>query len=562
MIRARLSSHAVILLLALALVGGVNAAPPKVDLPERLSATQPNTWVMLDVGGYGQRNSVGLVYLPEETRFVLLGGAYADTARYSEQTLDLAAGRWENRFPMTKVGEWGDVAGPASAPEFDRSSAFKDKQGTCRPNLAFGYNHRMELWGNCAFDQARGKIVVPWHILKKTSEYDVKTNTWQLIDSADDAPGEFWDDCVFGSMAYDPVNKEVLTGQCRWAWRNGKWERQSFGSKQINELRGSAERARALARYLLGLCRARFYDTQSEAMAKITLEYPVLCGVAPLAKDLAAEITAVAAKAAGYEKTQLGWADEDAKRAVELIAAVGGLGQEKLTAEHIRTAEDIWESLDRVVDDLSSAPPRRAYSGLTTDFKRGKLVLFGGHRLDRLVADTWVYDCATRTWEQRRPKLSPAPRYGHGLTWLPESGKVLLIDGSGYGPAGQTWVYDLDANEWNLLAEGGAGARLCLTTYASTWGWQPEPAAAGAGDVAITLCNINREGRGDPIRFSTWAARIDATRIDAAGYRQVWSAARHGHARRRQERRPAVVRAERRHDRPSDAAGVDRQIAG
>ncbi len=28
--------------------------------------TRPNTWTIIDVGGNGQRNSVGLIFLPEE----------------------------------------------------------------------------------------------------------------------------------------------------------------------------------------------------------------------------------------------------------------------------------------------------------------------------------------------------------------------------------------------------------------------------------------------------------------------------------------------------------------
>ena len=67
---------------------------------------------------------------------------------------------------------------------------------------------------------------------------------------------------------------------------------------------------------------------------------------------------------------------------------------------------------------------------IATEFrKRGKIVLFGGDQLDRVLADTWLYDCATRTWEQRFPKECPLPRAGHILAWLPRAKKIVLAGG-------------------------------------------------------------------------------------------------------------------------------------
>jgi hypothetical protein len=489
-------------------------------LPVSLTSAPPNTWKMIDVGGYGQRNSVGLVFLPDQQRFLLLGGAMqGKDSPYSEVTLNLEKSRWENYFPVGKEGRWGPVSGPCSAPGYAyRAPAFQDVEGNFRPNLRYGYNHTMELWGMCAFDRSRGKVIVPWHVLKRNTEYDPKSRTWQFVETADEAPSEFWDDCVFGAMCYDPLNREVLAGQGRWVYRGGMWEKRSFGSPLINGLRDKIEQARLRTRQLIGACRARFYVTESDAMAKGPLDGTASAILRDLGQR-SAEVSAAAANAHGHEKVQLGWAGEDLQEARERLNPAVGLLKQEMTTEAIHAVEGAWESLDAAAEDLAAAPPRRAFGRVACDEDRGKIVLFGGHGLDRLVADTWVYDCKTKTWQSRRPALSPSPRAGHGLVWLPGCGKVLLVDGfqEGYKAVAETWTYDLDANQWALLAEGEP--RKPLTSHGSTWGWQPEPSAAGPGDVVVTLSNRHSENGGT--RFSTWVARIDATKVDAEGTRRL-----------------------------------------
>jgi len=489
--------------------GEAPASSAELALPEKFANTPANTWVMLDVGGYGARGSVGLVYLPEEQAFLMVGGTLGKGSPYSEVTLNLKEARWENRFPVGKEGKWGDATGPSKAPAQDGYTAFKDAEGNIRPNLAFGYNHNMGLWGNAAYDQARGKVVVPFHRISQTYEYDPKARTWQLLESAAKTPYTFWDDTVFGAMCYDPVNKEVLAGQCRWALRNGQWEELKFGSELVNGLRGKAEALALRTRKLIGACRARFYITENEAMAKAKLD-ELAAGLAKEFGAYASELDGAASKAGAYEKQQLGWAAEDLKKAMECMGKAEALLKTSVTPDGIAVAEDAWEALDDVVEDLAVAPPKRAYCRPAVDEKLGKILVFGGHRLDRLVADTWIYDCKTRTWEQRRPKLSPAPRYGHGLVWLPKSGKFLLVDGAGRT---ESWCYDLEVDAWNLLDDGGV-KRDSLTSNASTWGWQPEVSVAAPGDLVITISNRNES---KVPRYSTWAARIDVTKVDAEG---------------------------------------------
>ncbi len=506
-------SSSMIRIMAVWFVGALAIGPAMARepaLPDKLADTPANTWVMLDVGGYGRRGSAGLVYLPDEQSFLVVGGTLRETNRYSEVTLNLKESRWENRFPLGKEGKWGDAAGPSLAPPPPYGSAgFVVTEDVLRPFLGFGYNHVMEIWGNAAYDAARAKVVVPFHRMTQTWEYDPKARSWEHVVTATNAPYTFWDDIVFGAMCYDPVNREVLAGQCRWALRGGQWVELKFGSELVNGVRARVDALALEVRKLVGASRARFHLTESEPMARVKLDESA-AAAAKAVQALSAEMIGLSGRAGEYEKQQFGWAGDDLKKANDWLGTAQGLLKDNVTAVAIAVLEDAWEALDDATEALAAVPPKRAYCRPAVDEKRGKMLLFGGYRMDRLVADTWVYDCKTRTWEQRRPKVSPSPRYGHGLVWLPNSGKFLLADGAGKA---ETWLYDLDADEWSLLDEGGA-TRDSLTSHASTWGWQPEMAAAAPGDLVVFLSNRNES---KIPRFSTWAMRIDVTRIDAEG---------------------------------------------
>ncbi|MBL8027182.1 MAG: hypothetical protein JNL74_12260, partial [Fibrobacteres bacterium] len=108
-------------------------------------------------------------------------------------------------------------------------------------------------------------------------------------------------------------------------------------------------------------------------------------------------------------------------------------------------------------------PGPRAYASVATDPVRGKIVVFGGDHLDYLMNDTWVYDCASKTWERKRPSLAPSPRAGAAMVYMPKSGKIVLIGGFDYSnctgyscpiyrqiPSYEMWTYDIDANTWTL----------------------------------------------------------------------------------------------------------------
>jgi hypothetical protein len=90
------------------------------------------------------------------------------------------------------------------------------------------------------------------------------------------------------------------------------------------------------------------------------------------------------------------------------------------------------------------------------------VVVFGGAigscsypRCSEDVADTWVYDPAANTWEQRFPPVSPPARHGHKLAYDAGSDRVVLFGGdTGERWLGDTWAYDSDANTWTEVPTG------------------------------------------------------------------------------------------------------------
>ena len=489
-----------------AVVVALAAGSAAGELPEKLRDAAANTWVKLSDETAGDRSSPGLVWAGRERSFVCFGGRMdmlpKHKSPYSEMTLNLKARRWENRFPKGKLGVWGERTGPAKAPQFAGSYyavRMKDTEGNVRPYLGSGYDRAMYLYNNYACDHDRGRVVVAWHLGAFTAEYDPVERTWEVVDSAPDVPDDFWDDFLWGAMCYDPVNKEVLGGRGRWVYstKTRKWRRLETADKRLDPLRERAEALRVRAKDLVGAARSRYYVSQTPQEAAVKLD------------EVASGIEQDAAVLGGEQ--ELSSARARLREAADLLRG-------EITPEAIGKLEDARDGFERCVLSLSAAPPPRAMSPMVYDAANRKIVLFGGDRQDRKLADTWVYDCPTRTWRQRRPRLSPPPRAGHGLVYLPKARKVLLVDGYGIGKSGRSWIYDTAANEWSLLAEGG-GDRPVITARPH-YSFMPGPMAASEDDLVVLVTRCE-EFRGGPRRGGTWAARIDATRLDAAGTKKL-----------------------------------------
>lgn len=168
-----------------------------------------------------------------------------------------------------------------------------------------------------------------------------------------------------------------------------------------------------------------------------------------------------------------------------------------------------WEQLK-----LDRQPPARANSRLVYDPVNQKVVCFGGDRLDRLTADTWLFDTAKQTWEERKPAISPAPRAGHAFLWLPKAKKILLLGGYTYTSTTdycatlyrplplEAWTYDVASNRWDLLArwEKSTDAPQGPTNFFLS-------AAVDENDNVLVLDSQNR----------AWSCKFDATKVDGLG---------------------------------------------
>ena len=393
----------------------------------------------------------------------------------------------------------------------------KDREGTPRSYLGSGYDRAMYQYHNYTWDSGRKVVVVVWHWGKVTAEYNPAKRTWRIVDMGKTAPPEMWDDFLWRSMCYDPVNKEVLGGQGRWAYtpKTGKWRRLTFRDWSPAFGPPKAHELRLRAKDLVGRCRSRYYHSETPEGAKADLaelagavRHGVHGQMRPL---LASSVLADMPPAFPTAGAKL----ELARAALDQAAKPLDTG---VTAEVIHHIEDARDNIELAALALAVQPPRRAFSMMAYDAANGKIVMFGGDRLDRRLADTWVYDCKTRRWRQRFPKLSPPPRAGHGLVYLPVAKKILLVDGYGIGRTGQCWVYDTAKNEWALLAE--PKKRTFSFTPQPRYSFLPGPAAASDGDLTV-LTYGNETSRRWPNHNGTWAAKIEAAKLDAAGTQKL-----------------------------------------
>lgn len=442
----RVVSRAVLFLVSAALAGEMKGAGP----PASLAEAPPNVWVKALVTATGWRESPAFVYVPTIKRFVMASGmqAYGGTVprHYDTEELDLAQLKWFNAYPP-------DVAAgrPESGPVGEDYAEKRAKMGYNGPELFYkdGDHLRVGAGGQwltsrvdyeCCYVPDDGKVYVYLH--DKTLRYDPKARTWEDLKAKPRTTCRVW-----GSMCYDPLNKEILhTGGdggsadvATWAYSiaRNEWRRLEFGTPEQRDLHAKAKTLRWQAKALLGAACNRFAITETNQEAKA---------------DLAAQAAELAAAAEKLAPSVNPVAASRLAAAVAALKAVGPKLKGAITPETIAEVRAARVLFEQVVDALAVEPPGRARSQTAYDPVNKKIVLFGGDGLDRVLSDTWVYDCATRTWEQRFPAKCPTPRAGHILAWLPKAQKIVLAGGySREWLPQEIWTYDVAANDWRLL---------------------------------------------------------------------------------------------------------------
>jgi hypothetical protein len=275
--------------------------------------------------------------------------------------------------------------------------------------------------------------------------------------------------------------------------------------------------------------------------------YTLMCG-RTLRYDVAArswrnlEPPAAPAPIARSEKQGLNWSAMCPDPVNEEIVLFGGCGVATERGDPgtwiYSPNRNEWRQLE-----LAVQPPPRALSPMVYDPASKSIVLFGGDGLDTLRADTWVYDCTTRKWQQRRPALSPSPRFGHALLYLPKSRKIALLGGIGYTSSTayqallykplpfEIWTYDVAADRWSLVRRDEEGGPTHFSMHAAVaavddrdrvlW-WGPEKTGDRySRDSATWLCAIDPNS-GDDAATAQHGVKPDTVVHRDGSYDPVW----------------------------------------
>lgn len=506
--------------------------PSPVDNPD-LEALATNTWTRIEDIDTGGRHAPILVYAPRLARFVLAGGApgghYGDAVpHYNTEMFDLGTFRWTNAYPDDAPAGYAPESGPTGAPPHEERYSFVDPNGVSRIPMfanAYGADGRTYHQWTHALDE--GKLFA--FLWNKTVSYDPSARSWTVLDTPT-TPTDNPDSMpagsrmmLWGSMGYDPLHRELVllggtapaargaSGTWLFSLDEGQWRRLETSSETIAALSAQASTVREQAHALLSAGRNRFFVTEAAGADPASMAAALDAAIGELDEALSA------AGLAGYEGEQCQRAAGHAAAARQSLAGVSLAGA--VTAETLHGLQEVHEALMWAAYALEVEPPPRALSQMAYHPPSGKLVLFGGDGLDRHHADTWLYDCEHRTWQQMFPDLSPAPRAGHALVALPASGRILLAGGFGLGDGHsylygdvyrsipfEMWSYDPAANRWDLLELGG-------TADDNRPGGDrrgPWPAASNPDDVVL-LVPSGTAGR------TTWICKVDPARVDAAG---------------------------------------------
>ncbi len=495
---------------------GVRPAPKS----PKLKSAPANTWVKLAEEKSGGRDTPLFCYAPNVGKFILAGGVSRKPQHFDTEFFDAGAGKWTNAHP--KNGPYRKESGPTDAPGGGKGPFYTDKAGVARIRMSTdpsAYVTGTRLYFQYAFDAAGGKLYAYFH--DRTGVYDPLGRKWSDLGAAGFSKTSKKCRLIYGSLAYDPVNKEILSlggtsdqpggtpGTWAFSIAARTWKRVETGSKELRALGAEAEALRAEVDALANAARNRFYVTESEKESKEKLAertVKLTAGVEALAGKLKS------ATLSGREKKTVAVAAECAGK---LVAALKGLAG-KLRGEVGKDAlADAWKAQElaqRAARALDAEPCGRGCSQMASDLAAGKIVLFGGSRLGGYLSDTWVYDCKLRVWEQRWPKQAPSSRAGHTLAWLPKSGRIVLAGGSSRprglsgisarlgDPIRDLWTYDVKTNTWKLLARSKEGPT----------------GGPGAADTADQLVVVqNRKNRYSGLRV-TWGMRVDPGAAGAA----------------------------------------------
>jgi len=199
---------------------------------------------------------------------------------------------------------------------------------------------------------------------------------------------------------------------------------------------------------------------------------------------------------------------------VVLFGGAGGDGAQQFTDLWSYDANtDAW-TLHEPASEV--VPPGRVGGRMAYDAESDRIVVFGGLDWSRrqLLADTWILDLDTSSWEEVVTDPSPPQRNFHQMAYDPGSDEVFLWGGDirPYSDWGVLWSFDVNSATWTphektdrpvsvyygrLVALPGDGRLLLYgggaTGSEATWLYDP---------AMEVWTEVQSDGPGDRSRFA------------------------------------------------------------
>jgi hypothetical protein len=120
-------------------------------------------------------------------------------------------------------------------------------------------------------------------------------------------------------------------------------------------------------------------------------------------------------------------------------------------------ASGTWEQRHPSDQPVSTSENPRFGAPLTYDSESDRIILFAGGSPWHMYSDTWAYDYNTDTWELMSPDFSPSPRGMYATAYDTESDRVLLWGGFTGTDENDVamWAYDYNSDTWEMLENTG-----------------------------------------------------------------------------------------------------------
>lgn len=434
-------------------------------------AAMPNRWTLVDAQNAGSREQELLVWSPFLKKALLLAGSPAKGTPYV-MAFDPDSNGWAT-FTEAKpdIGKTIPIA------------AVCDAEGKRLFLLAGSRIYQLDLTTKAW--SALGEPLKDGGLLASTMAFDPLHNALLLL----------------GSEA--ALEKVGWMGGVSFSLANNTWTPLEFGDAAARKAHADRCAALTSADELVGRTRHAWYRD-------------------PAGEGTEAERKDLAERCESFKKMLGAMSAETDK--------VSGFVARKALLDALKAARELRRALEEATEAASPVPPARRHSTPVCDPEQKVLVLFGGDHDDYTTNDTWVLDLEKYRWRRASPKLAPAARAGHGMTYLPKSKKIALWDGFRHNsctdyrsfqatllPERELWLFDVATNAWERVAAFPNGEKGLPVRFGQLgmgfYGYYSQPFPMGlAADSSDRLIMVGGGGKTvDKIACNgTWVLAVDS----------------------------------------------------